>query len=130
MISKDEFIKRATEMELTCDPAIFQEVDTNWDRAVRAAGILESQMPGIGILSESKRIGCFLAVCSQIDRLMESEQFTFEAARLAVLILLVTSTDFSKAYALFMHRAPDISWQEAIDFPRMALEFFKAARGQ
>jgi hypothetical protein len=61
---------------------------------------------------------------------MESEQLTFEAATLAVMILLVTSPDFSKAYALFMHRAPGISWQEAIDLPRMALEFFKAARGQ
>jgi hypothetical protein len=66
MISKDEFIKRATEMELASDPTMFQEIDANWDTAVRAAGILESQMPGIGILSESKRIGCFLAVCSTL----------------------------------------------------------------
>ena len=125
MISKDEFIRRAK-----IDPQQRSWIDANWEAAVRATGILKSQMPSIGILSERKRIGCFLAVCDHIDRLKDSGQLTFDAASLAVIILRETSTDFSKAYALFWTRAPTYSWQQVKDFPNTALEFFKAARGQ
>jgi hypothetical protein len=130
MISKADFIKRASQMGLAEGPTLSQQINSDWDVAARTADVLESQMPSIGILSESKRIGCFLSVCTHIDRLMESGQLTLDAAMLALLILQVTNKDFLKAYGLFMHRAPNIPWQEAINFPQMALEFFKAARGQ
>jgi hypothetical protein len=80
--------------------------------------------------SQRKRIICFLAVCSQIDRLMELNQLTLDSAMLAQHILLAANTDYSKAHTMFMRRAPSMSWQEAISFPKMALEWYKAARGQ
>jgi hypothetical protein len=130
IISKDEFIRRLTKMGLADEPGIFEEIDRDWDLAMQVAGILKSEMPGIGVLSERKSIRCFLSVCSHVDRLIESKQLTFETATLALLILRVTSSNFSKAQGGFMYRAPNISWQEALSLPKTALEFFKAARGQ
>ena len=130
MISKDEFIRRAARIGPVNEPGWADSVDANWEMAVQAASILNSRMPGVGFLSIRKRLSCFLAVCSQIDSLTESHHLTFEAALLAQHILLVTNSDYAKAHALFMHRAPSMSWEEAITFPKMALEWFKAARGQ
>jgi hypothetical protein len=47
MISKDTFVRRITEMGLADDRTMFREINANWDTAVRAADVLESEMPGI-----------------------------------------------------------------------------------
>ena len=130
MISKTEFFRRAAQAGSDSEPGWTGCVDANWDAAVATARILESGMPSIGILSERRRIACFLAVCSQIDSLMESGQLTLDSAMLAQHILMLSSSNYSKARSAFMHRAPNISWQEAVDLPQMALEWFKAARGR
>ena len=73
IISKDEFIRRLTKMGLADEPGIFEEIDRDWDLAMQVAGILKSEMPGIGVLSERKSIRCFLSVCSHVDRLIRIE---------------------------------------------------------
>ena len=128
MISKTEFILRAAKRGMTNYSALLDADDAIWEEAVEVASLLNSRMPGIGFLSERKRLSCFLSVCGQLDALMETQQLAFDTASLALTILIVTNRDFSKACALFIHRAPYMSWQEAMTFPKMALEFFKGVR--
>ena len=130
MISKDQFLKRVYQLNSEVEPGWAESVDANWESAIAAATKINATMPGIGFLSWKKRTNCFVAVCAAIDAMMLRGQLTKDAAFLTMHILSLTNSKYAKAQQQFMLWAPRMSWQEAIEFPRMAIEWFKAARGQ
>jgi hypothetical protein len=128
--SKAEFIRYFTDKGMMQQPSLAEQINSQWDVASKAAQEIELTMPSIGFLSERKRIDCFLSVCQNLDQLLDSKRLTFDSAMLTVMILQFANSSFCKAYSLFMSRASSIPLSDAVDFPRMALEFYKAARGR
>ena len=132
MISKQEFVKKVHRLghEITYAFNNPNDIDeTEWEMANVVLPNLNASVPGIGILSGPKRIRCFLTVCSVIDTMIKKEQLTSTSAFLAMVLLAVTNSRFETALDQFVHWAPRMSWQEAVEFPDFALNFFKQIRG-
>ena len=90
---------------------------------------LKFDMPSIGFLSGDKRIECFLSVCRHLDQITKSEEVELDSILLALLILQFASKDFAKAYQLFMHRAPRMSYTDALQLPKMAFQLYRDVSG-
>lgn len=96
-----------------------------WDSSHKAACLVKSRMPGIGFFSVAKRMNCFLAVCSDLDALIDRGEITLEDSQLALNILRLSDSTFTKAITIFDIRGTRFRAIDRVELPNSAHEYLK-----
>jgi len=88
MITKEAFISKiAAKMNPEEAAEFLEQINKLWDEAFESAMVAKCRMPGIGILSITKRLICFLAVFRELDAQIAKGRLSLDGSQVAIQIL-------------------------------------------
>lgn len=125
-LSEMEQFLVAAERDHGLGPAERERLTALWPAAENAAQDCAQRMPSIGLLSFSRRIRAFIAVCRVLDSYQDTGTLDDEQAQLALTILRLRNRAYRKAEAMFVARASRLTLQDKIALPRTASNFLLA----
>ncbi|MCE9665992.1 hypothetical protein LY622_21410 [Halomonas sp. M5N1S17] len=125
MASLDDFLEEM-QAQVSLSAAERRRLAALWPDAERAARVCLARMPGIGVLSFSRRAKAFLFVSRALDDYVEKGELDQEQAQLALTIMRLQSRRFRKAESMFSARASRFSQNELASLPETARIFLKA----
>ena len=121
LITREEFLDNLKkEGEEYIDEIAEDLEDLNFEVHANIALKANAEMPGIGIMSQDKRLNCFMAVCRHLDDFIERGEIDELGSKLILDILRMTNPDFVKAITAFVMFAPRFGARERVDMPRAA----------
>lgn len=101
---------------------------SQWRGAELASRSCLAAMPGIGVLSPSRRVDAFMVVCRLLDERMESGELDREQAQLSLAILRMRSRSYCKAEAMFVAYSARLSQGKQADLPWAARDLLLSVR--
>lgn len=122
MVSKEDFVRLVSKAR-PLPAEELAEIDGQYEAAAEAARQLAASMPGIGIVSVTKRLNAFFAVCRHLDKLVESGEISASEGQLSLLILRVANRTFLKAATMFDLRSSRFDTRPRAELPRSAREY-------
>jgi hypothetical protein len=124
MVTQEKF-KAILRQSGSLDTEGEEQLALYWDTAYNAACLARAKMPGIGFLSVTKRMNCFIAVCRELDAQIACGEINLETSQFALLILRTSDRAFNKAMTMFEVRGPRFRIKDRLDLPETAHEYLK-----
>lgn len=125
MVTLDDFLE-AMQDEVSLSEAERCRLTSLWPAAERAALDCLTRMPGIGVLSFSRRVKAFVFVSRTLDAYVKKGELDQEQAQLALTIMRLQSRRFRKAVLMFAARASRFSQDDWASLPETARIFLQA----